>query len=340
MLPALQRPGPRQKEEFIHGPNCRSKYPLLATKNLLENTDGVLGAATCYLLVMLTRAILMPSLFQRPVGERLAAGAYNLVYGGAGAATGPTLSSCAVDAEVSVLTLQFNTSLLAGDKIVLTTYNSTLNNMVYPPPPVPTNIQPCFEAVKTVCAGHLHNHTDCGNCKTAVPGAWDKLKAACGSRPINNFHEACHSFFPAQEPLRGSLVEVLVGQGSNDGSAAFCIEPLANGTEGYCPPWAGGPVDPSKYDADAGRWVAVDILSADATSVGVDLSKLPAGKTAVAVRYSWGVFDCCNTGDPMLYVDKPCDNACPITSSSNFPANPFIAKIVGRACSCVAPQVC
>ena len=47
--------------------------PPLATTNLLENTDGALrphqcflGTAACYLLVMLTRAILMLSLFQRP----------------------------------------------------------------------------------------------------------------------------------------------------------------------------------------------------------------------------------------------------------------------------------
>ena len=45
-----------------------------ATENLLENTDGgvgapqhcSLGAAPCYLLVMLTRALLMPPLFYRP----------------------------------------------------------------------------------------------------------------------------------------------------------------------------------------------------------------------------------------------------------------------------------
>ena len=49
--------------------------PLLTTENLLENTDGAprqrpLGAAPCYLLVMLTRALLMlmlmPSLVHRP----------------------------------------------------------------------------------------------------------------------------------------------------------------------------------------------------------------------------------------------------------------------------------
>ena len=45
---------------------------LLATENLLENTDGVgaphrcsLGAAACYLLFMLTCAVLVPSLFHR-----------------------------------------------------------------------------------------------------------------------------------------------------------------------------------------------------------------------------------------------------------------------------------
>lgn len=49
------------------------EIPLLATANLLENTDGgtptpsacFLGTAACYLLRMLTRAILMPALFQR-----------------------------------------------------------------------------------------------------------------------------------------------------------------------------------------------------------------------------------------------------------------------------------
>ena len=48
-------------------------YCPFATENLLENTGGVgaphqwsLGAAACYLLCMLTRVILMPSLFHRP----------------------------------------------------------------------------------------------------------------------------------------------------------------------------------------------------------------------------------------------------------------------------------
>ena len=69
------------------------------------------------------------------------------------------------------------------------------------------------------------------------------------------------------------------------------------------------------------------------------ISKLN-GTTPAAVRYSWGVYECCNTGDVDLYVSKGCDAACPITSSTLLPANPFIAKLVGGKCSCVAPQVC
>ena len=54
---------------------------------------------------------------KKPVGERLARGAYNTVYGGTGSVTGPTLSSCA--ATSSSLTIEFDSSLLRGDTIVL-----------------------------------------------------------------------------------------------------------------------------------------------------------------------------------------------------------------------------
>ena len=138
-----------------------------------------------------------------PVGERLARSAYTLVYGGSGAATGPTLSGCSADDKS--LTIEFNTTLLAGEKVVLNHYNSSLNNFIAPPPEVPTNIEACYLAVKAVCPNNLHNHTDCNDC-SYVSGqggprsaAWNNtLLKACGPRPINNFHEACHSFFPAR----------------------------------------------------------------------------------------------------------------------------------------------
>ena len=272
-----------------------------------------------------------------PVGERLAAAAFPIVYGGGGPETGPTLASCTVGS--TSLTIQFNSTLLAGEKVVLNPYNSSLNNMVAPKPPVPASLQHCFDTVKSVCAGHLHNITDCRNCRD-LPGAWPKLEAACGSRPINNFHVSCKSFFPEKIPLRGSLLEVLIGRGDTDGSAAFCLEPITNGStmEQYCPSWAGPPA--GAYNASAGKWFQVDIVSATADSVTVDLSALN-GSSPVAIRYSWGIFDCCNTGDPMLYVDKPCDTLCPITAApSQLPANPFMAKLIDGKCVCVAPQEC
>jgi hypothetical protein len=276
-----------------------------------------------------------------PVGERLATGAYNLVYGGVGAFTGPTLSGCTVD--TTSLTINFNQTLLRGDKVSLNSYNSALNNPTPDPPPVPSSLVPCYNEVKSVCAAHLHNITDCRNCKND-PSAWAKLQTACSGRPINNFHTACKSFFPDTVPLRGSLLEVLVGVGGEDASAAFCVEPMLNSTtmREYCPPWAGPPdAGGVGYNSAAGKWFQVDIVSATASSVTADLSKLN-GSVPAAVRYSWGIYDCCNTDDPSLYIGKPCDADCPITSSTapRLPANPFIAKLIHGKCSCVTPQAC
>ena len=106
----------------------------------------------------------------------------------------------------------------------------------------------------------------------------------------------------------------------------------------YCPMWASGK-NTGTYSSKAGKWLTVDITSATANSVTIDLAQLQ-GKQPAALRYAWGIFDCCNAGDPLLYVSKPCDTPCPITSSTGLPANPFIAEIVEGTCSCVAPQVC
>ena len=65
-----------------------------------------------------------------------------------------------------------------------------------------------------------------------------------------------------------------------------------------------------------------------------------------AVRYAWGFTNCCDLSDPTLGVTHGCVANCPIMASSTddrahpLPANPFIAKIVGGKCECVAPQVC
>ena len=127
---------------------------------------------------------------------------------------------------------------------------------------------------------------------------------------------------------------------------SFCMEAakLPNGTE-YCPTWAGGtgkPLPPtSNATLDGGWQTGLDIvLSADGASITVDLTPLK-GVAPTAVRYAWSIVNCCDLNDPEIYVSKPCGPAsCPIMSSSNLPANPFLAKIVDGKCECIPPMVC
>lgn len=56
---------------------------------------------------------------KKPVGDRLGRAMLNTVYGGTGAFTGPTLSSCASSTSASTLTISFNSSLLRGDTLAL-----------------------------------------------------------------------------------------------------------------------------------------------------------------------------------------------------------------------------
>lgn len=182
---------------------------------------------------------------------------FNVVYGGTGAVTGPTLAGCT--ASKTSLKIDFNTALLRGDKVVVNKYNASLNNVFTgPPPPIPsgntshnTTWQMCYDTIAVECKGHLQNHDTCGNCKTTVPGAWAKISAACGGRPINNFHVCCHSFFPAVLTMAGSLVEVLVSETGGDAAPAFCVEPQGAGNTSSCPTWAGGSAD-VPYNAAAG----------------------------------------------------------------------------------------
>lgn len=55
--------------------------------------------------------------WKKPVGDRLGIAAFNTVYNGTGAFTGPTLSGCSY--SNNALTIEFNTSLLRGDSITV-----------------------------------------------------------------------------------------------------------------------------------------------------------------------------------------------------------------------------
>jgi hypothetical protein len=82
----------------------------------------------------------------------------------------------------------------------------------------------------------------------------------------------------------------------------------------------------------------VNYTKASDNSITIDLSPLN-GTAPTAIQYAWGVVDCCDHSDPNLYVSHAC-GLCPIMSSSDFPANPFKARITNGKCECVAPQVC
>eukprot|EP01046_Picozoa_sp_COSAG06_P003099 COSAG06_NODE_116_length_23262_cov_47.854034_13_plen_110_part_00 len=58
--------------------------------------------------------------WKKPVGDRLGTAAYNTVYGGKKAYTGPTLSGCAY--EAGKLTIEFNSTLLRGDTLEVRLY--------------------------------------------------------------------------------------------------------------------------------------------------------------------------------------------------------------------------
>lgn len=223
--------------------------------------------------------------WKRPVGDRLGTAAYNTVYGGTKAYTGPTLSSCSHSGSGKSLTIDFNTSLLRGDEVTVGKF----------PAPKPG------------------------------PGLDDSVGLGSGKGEMSS---------------AGSQLYVQVN------ASLFCVEkrPAVNSTGGllgydFCPTWAGG--DGSNGDPSIPldtQWIALNYTKSSPSSITVDLSPLN-GTAPTAVQYAWGVVDCCDYSDSKLYIAHGC-GLCPLMSTSNLPANPFKAKIVGGKCECVSPQIC
>ena len=217
---------------------------------------------------------------KQQVGDRLATAYYNTLGGGKAAFTGPTLSGCTL--QDSTLHIEFNASLLAGDKVHINPWGQPYTAPVRHASPeggsylyVQTNAsQWCMEP-------------------TGVPNATDPN----------------HANIPGME---------------------------------QCPKWAGGDAKPVPSTAGLdGGWTLLN-FTADATGTGVVVDLAPLnGSVPTAVRYAWGIVQCCNHADPTLYVSHGCIANCPIYSATaKLPANPFKAKIVGGKCQCVPPQVC
>eukprot|EP00039_Didymoeca_costata_P020049 m.339850 g.339850 ORF g.339850 m.339850 type:complete len:823 (+) comp19004_c0_seq1:14-2482(+) len=144
-------------------------------------------------------------------------------------------------------------------------------------------------------------------------------------------------------------------------ASQFCMEPLQMGnlSDGkplpntiFCPTWAGGP-DPypkdglvlacskceTDYDADS-SWIMLNFTQVPGkNAIAVDLRPLN-GSQPTAVRYAWGIINCCDYADPNLFVTHGCIENCPIMSTSGMTANPFMAKIQGGVCECLPPMQC
>ena len=214
---------------------------------------------------------------KKPVGERLGTAAFNIVYGGKGAHTGPTLSGCTYGS--TSLTIEFNSTLLAGDTLEVRKI----------PPIVPSS--------------------------SSLLGKGEMSSAGSQLYLQINASLFCIEQYPAKN--------------STGGNAGYNI----------CPEWAGGDGKTAAGTPLDTQWINVNYTKATDNSITVDLAPLN-GSVPTAVQYAWGVVDCCDHSDPNLYVTHGCAAACPLMSSSNLPANPFKAKIVGGKCECVAPQVC
>jgi len=87
------------------------------------------------------------------------------------------------------------------------------------------------------------------------------------------------------------------------------------------------------------KWAYVDIRKNSETSIIVDLSSLPAGTTIGGIRYAWEDHYGCGDLDMRF---EPCPPAShPLMSErARLPAMPFMLRIDGNTCGCIAPQVC
>ena len=261
---------------------------------------------------------------KKPVGDRLGTAAYNTVYMGAGAYTGPTLAGCSLD-KTDGLIIRFDTDAkLSGaqplklNKIKPRAFSTSFKNLTLDVKGVPTLFAeggwaPSPDRFKsenaTFGGSSLYVQVIRSNfCMEIAPANWN----ATTGKPI-----ADHMF--------------------------------------YCPKWAGGKgtsyvVNTSSRDAihnyrgeykgmDTG-WVELDFTAQGDHAIKVDLTPLK-GATPTAVRFAWGIYNYCDLTDELLWVNHDCIAEGPIYSADGlFPANPFLASIEGGQCKCVPPQTC
>jgi hypothetical protein len=135
---------------------------------------------------------------------------------------------------------------------------------------------------------------------------------------------------PAYRNVSASAMGVLVDPNG------FCYQASSDGR--HCADDGSGSAPTNATDSG---WVYVDIApGATPNTVTLDLGRVGgAGATIYGVRYAMADETCCAHYEPS---SNPCPVAsCPLMGmTSRFPANPFMAHIVGGKCKCIPPQVC
>lgn len=120
-------------------------------------------------------------------------------------------------------------------------------------------------------------------------------------------------------------------------ASLFCMQTTVDGQR-CLDDGTGRAFNASGFDNISSTWVAVDVAvdPASPRTITVDLAR--SGGVAFGIRYAWQG-DCCSENPP---TSAPCPIAsCPLMGSvSRLPANPFMARLVGDRCECVAPQTC
>ena len=137
---------------------------------------------------------------------------------------------------------------------------------------------------------------------------------------------------PAPPGLDSSWTQLKYTLGTDGSSIVADLAPL-NGSVPTAIRYAWGIIDCNDY-SDPDLWVTVSAAAAHSYHVVIPC---PCVRSVLAERQNClflthGLVLCC--------VQHGSVANCPIMSSSELPANPFMAKIVGGKCDCVAPQVC
>lgn len=119
---------------------------------------------------------------KKPLGDRLGRAAYNSVYGGTAAATGPTIAGCSVSGND--LTVTFNSTLLRGDTVVIQTYNMSLN-MSY----LEVQTDPGLFCLETVQADPSCQSNRTYHCPRECP-SWAGASSATNQTAMQSWNDA------------------------------------------------------------------------------------------------------------------------------------------------------